>query len=217
MKRTQKPKANKPRISKDDGEKIKKAQLANAINKVQAGKSLTLGEQRLIDESTGDTQDEEIPQKSYDSLAGIVSVFGLNRGEVSAAKKEGCPAFRNGRIYTIPLIRWLNKESSSDPTEEHVGKWSEELCRVKTLRERIRLAEDEGRVMDFANVVTGLQSVMSILFGRLDRMANQLPPSLKGLDELAIMRVIQAETEELRRDIKAKFSETTKGKEAKNV
>lgn len=148
-----------------------------------------------------------IPLKIYPSMGAISTATGIPLSEIKQAKKDGCPGFVSTRVELLPLIRWIFRPTEDD---EQIGSWSEELCRVKTLRERIRLAEDEGRVMDFANVVTGLQSVMSILFGRLDRMANQLPPALKGLDELAIMRKIEAETEELRKDIKAKFSETTK-------
>ena len=149
---------------------------------------------------------QESVNLSFDSMANLSSATGIPLADIKRAKKLGCTAFRNTRIDLYPLLHWLFKDDDED-----VSNWSEELCRVKTLRERIRLAEDEGRVMDFSKVVEGAGLMMSILFGRLDRMANQLPPSLKGLDELAIKRRIEDETEELRRDIKAKFAETTKG------
>ncbi len=151
----------------------------------------------------------ETPLRKYPTMAALAGGTGIPLADIKLAKKRGCPAFNDPpRVELLPLIRWLFR--SSDEDGEEVENWSEELCRVKTLRERIRLAEDEGRVMDFSKVVEGAGLMMSILFGRLDRMANQLPPSLKGLDELAIKRRIEAETEALRTDIKAKFAETAK-------
>ncbi len=151
----------------------------------------------------------ETPLRKYPTMAALAGGTGIPLAEIKRAKKQGCQAFSDPpRVELLPLIRWIFRPTTDDGDD--VSNWSEELCRVKTLRERIRLAEDEGRVMDFSKVVEGAGLMMSILFGRLDRMANQLPPSLKGLDELAIKRRIEAETEALRTDIKAKFAETAK-------
>jgi hypothetical protein len=48
----------------------------------------------------------------FDSQASAAAVLKISIDEIRCAKRAGCPAFRSGRVYKKPLLRWLTKNKS---------------------------------------------------------------------------------------------------------
>ena len=43
----------------------------------------------------------------FDSQASAAATLKIDISELRQAKAEGCPAFRSGRVYTVPLLAWF--------------------------------------------------------------------------------------------------------------
>ena len=43
----------------------------------------------------------------FDSQASAAAALNISIEEIRRAKRAGCPAFRSGRVYKKPLLKWL--------------------------------------------------------------------------------------------------------------
>ena len=146
---------------------------------------------------------------TYPSLAACSGATGIPLAALKKAKKAGCDAFTtNGRVTLAKLLRWVFAEGS----EVDLGvDWIKEKAKTATLRDRIRLEEDRRRVIDMGLVREGLSTGMAVLFGDLDRiLGNELPPSLRGIDELAIKRKVSAELERVKTTFRQRMEDLAK-------
>ena len=138
----------------------------------------------------------------FDSIAACSNVTGIPVTAIRWAKRNGCPAFRSSRVYLGELLPWLFGRKDAGET----GKWQDDLIEAKAKRERIRLDRDEGRVIDRDFVRIGIQRGVAVLFGSLDRhFLNELPPALKGLDEVAIRDRSRAQIERMKAECRRQF------------
>ena len=48
----------------------------------------------------------------FDSQASAAAALKINIQDIRAAKKTGCPAFRSGRVYKKPLLKWIAQKST---------------------------------------------------------------------------------------------------------
>ena len=46
----------------------------------------------------------------FDSQRSAAATLKIDISELRQAKAEGCPAFRSGRVYTVPLLAWLTEK-----------------------------------------------------------------------------------------------------------
>jgi len=46
----------------------------------------------------------------FDSQASAAAALKIDISELRKAKREGCPAFRSGRVYRAELLRWLGEK-----------------------------------------------------------------------------------------------------------
>lgn len=153
----------------------------------------------------------------YDSMIACEAAVGIPVSVQRQAKKGGCDAFRSNRVDLARLIRWLFKGGTDDDVD-----WGQELKKVQTKRERIKLSKDEGSVMATDEVREGIQRGVGLMFGELDRVfCSELPPALKGLDELAIRTRCQGEIERIKETLRDKFNtvtpEVVEGKESNQL
>lgn len=50
----------------------------------------------------------------FDSQASAASQLGISIDDLREAKRAGCPAFRSGRVYHEPLLKWLEQKRSRE-------------------------------------------------------------------------------------------------------
>lgn len=60
----------------------------------------------------------------FDSMAAAASVLGIDIEVLREAKRQGCPAFRSGRVYREELLSWL-REKHLQKLRVHTGARSE--------------------------------------------------------------------------------------------
>jgi len=138
----------------------------------------------------------------YDSMASCAAATGIPLGLLKRAKKGGCQAFRANRVNLSELLPWLFAQGD----DAAVGNWQEALVEFKARRERLRYERDKGNSIDRDLVRSAVQRGVSAVFGSLDRLfVNELPPVLRGLDEIPIRDRCQMAIEKLKEDLRKSF------------
>ena len=85
--------------------------------------------------------------------------------------------------------------------------WSKELKKEQTLWERIKRKEKEKEVIDFSTVRRFLQDLIgNDVFGQLERMAQEWPPALEGLNKADIYAAIIGDIEQMKAVLMAKWA-----------
>ncbi len=119
---------------------------------------------------------------SFDSFAAAAEHIGgdCTPELLKAAKKAGCPAFRNGRIYVVELTDWL-KDNPVDPSQSvgkeamQIRKLAAECARLEfdnAIREKKYVLIDEVNAINArvdADIINSLQEAFSdALIQKLD-------------------------------------------------
>jgi hypothetical protein len=141
----------------------------------------------------------------FDSINQCSSVCGIPVPALRAAKKAGCPAFRHSRVDLIEFLKWR-----FGLPEDAVEDWGAKLSEYKARREKLRLEEDEKRVIDRCVVTGGIAKGTAILFGELEKSIQTLPPALKGLTESEIQSRLIQTVDVYRQAVRLALSEITK-------
>ncbi|MGC3961306.1 MAG: hypothetical protein QM813_26285 [Verrucomicrobiota bacterium] len=143
----------------------------------------------------------------YDSIGQCAAHSKVPIAILKEAKRLGCPAFRSTRIHFDEFLPWMFATLMDDKATN----WGEELKRAQTMRERIKLAEDDGRVVDRATVSDGIAKAVGIMFGELDRVfTSELPTRGKGMDELGLRKLSVTEIEKIKTTLRDKLQPLTK-------
>lgn len=212
-------KKSPPIISPDQAEQIRKARVGAVLKKIKDGKSITASEQRLLDEASTPKKEarkvgrpkvhsETLPV--YGSMAACASATGIPMVILKRSKKSGCPAFRATRVHLSELLPWLFAQGD----DAAVGNWADALVEAKAKRERLKLEREKGEAISRDLVKSAVQCGVSAVFAGLDkRFVNELPPVLKGLDEIAIRDRVRTSIEKLKADLRVEFARIEEIKE----
>lgn len=120
-----------------------------------------------------------------------------------ACKNPKCSAFRNGRIHTVELLQFIFTAKAADSGID----WKKDREESQAKRERIKLAADQERLADKETIVFGLNKITSTFFSALDRVCKiELPPALKGLDELSIQKELLKKASKLKEEMREGFN-----------
>lgn len=143
-------------------------------------------------------------------MAACSASTGVPVSVLRKSSKAGCPAFdSHHRINFGVWLRWFfEHESAADDMEN----WGDRLKRAQALREEGKLEQDRKSVVarDFVEQI--IQRAISVLFARLDRVfCSELPPVIKGMDELAIRERAIAAMAEARNGAREDFAEFANG------
>jgi hypothetical protein len=57
----------------------------------------------------------------FDSIAAAAAALGTDIEELREAKREGCPAFRSGRVYRDELLTWLEARALEETRSEKLN------------------------------------------------------------------------------------------------
>lgn len=114
---------------------------------------------------------------------------------LTAAKRSGCKAFRAGRVHKDEIRAWLKLHPRGAPNQEVNGNGAGvelRLKEAKAAREEIRLSRERGELLDRQAVEEAVRACSARLIAVLDReFGSELPPVLKGLDEIAIRQKVR--------------------------
>lgn len=144
----------------------------------------------------------KLPQ--FPTIAATAGATGIPVAVLRLAKKRGCPAFRFSRVHLGEFLQWWFAQADADAGQN----WTQELAKEKTLRERIRRAEDERRMIDRSVVEHDIAAGEAALFNELDRVfTSTFPARAKGMDEVGIRDLAVVEIERIKARLKERWAE----------
>lgn len=144
----------------------------------------------------------------YDTMAQASAATGIPVGVFRLAKRRGCKAFRYTRVEVVEFLTWWFAQDQ----EQAGADWPKELAKEKTLRERIKRAEDEKRLIDKGVVETAIAAGMATLFSEMERVfCDHLPARAKGLTEIGIRDLAVAEIERMKLTLNEKWEASLGG------
>lgn len=143
----------------------------------------------------------------FDSQQQAAAATGIPIEALKRSKRAGCPAFKSNRIYLRPLLVWIFAKPDTAKAETWKAVDEEYTARLK----QHNYERKTERVVERGEAIECIRAGMATVFSELDRLfLNELPPALKGLDEIQIRQRAQAEIERLRVTLKDKFTLTNK-------
>lgn len=137
----------------------------------------------------------------YGSMAAAAAATGIPEPVFKRAKKCGCPAFRSTRVNLRTFLVWYF-------TREH-GEidWTQEREKWQAKREKLKHDKDAALVVEWPLIRSDVHAAESLIFAELERIfCNELPPVLKGRDELTIRAEAFERIELLKTALREKFA-----------
>jgi len=119
----------------------------------------------------------------WESKKQACEVLGWPVSLLTQIQKAGCPGFRHNRVYFGEVVAWLGTRGLDDADID----WSRELKKQQAIAAKRQNLERDHVLGNVEEINESITRAMSALFGALDRIfCSELPPALKGLDELAM-------------------------------
>jgi hypothetical protein len=126
-------------------------------------------------------RNEPDPER-FDSISAACAGMKLPRSSLLFAKKSGCDAFRNGRIYGTRLREWLATHPLPDP-----GDMSLEGAKLRRMialagMDELKLARQKGQLVEVSEVLAAMSRCCSEWNVVRVRFEQEWPVKLAGLD-----------------------------------
>lgn len=197
---------------KEIAEKALRADLANVLKKVKAGKPLTDQERRLLRAQ----QDVGKPEEDRAWLANIdeiCDVFGISRRSYLRRKDEAGYPRKTQKGYSVEKVRaFLEKSGLVEADEETLNKDAEQAKRIKVQRliAEVELARKRGELIHredhnrelvtLINIVsTGLQEWTARVAADFRKQPSVVTAAERSVDELrgALSQAMEQEAERI--------------------
>lgn len=196
-------------ISPDVADRLLRADLANIVRKVKAGKTLTAQERRTLQAASTGDDDDTAPAtaKNYVELADILGV--TRRTLQDWRKMAGAPEASSNGLHDVAAWRDFQRKIGGKGAATPEGGDGDEdglpsepvLKRRKLLlfcREKeMALAERRGELIDVATVrATWSKKIAAANSLLRKRLENELPSELEGLEAAEIYEILVALVDE---------------------
>lgn len=137
---------------------------------------------------------EDAIRPVYESMKAAAAHMRIPIIALESAKKNGCPAFRFGRVYTVEWIRWLFDASR----EQQAQDWSDYEKKFKALIAEVNFHEKKKTVVEKQLAREVITRLVLIFTQALDRLETELPTALEGRDRLFIRGELERQNGTLR-------------------
>lgn len=170
---------DKPTISTENAKKIRNAQVAAILKRLQEGKTITAAQQKLIDQETEKPKGSEQTERLY-------TINELSRLLDKDPKTLG-KQFQRVGLIPAGKVKGRNGYRMSDAQASFAAKPEKTLKDEKILEEirKLRIANDarEGKLISRELVNSTLAHAFGEITRLLDqKLENELPALLQGLD-----------------------------------
>lgn len=179
-------------------EKLRKANMANLVKKLQSGKTLTAAESKLIDLAArgGDATGERV---TTTKLAEIFRVSLRSIKKWRTDKRDGIPERIDGLEDVKAWREWFAAHPEAGYSNGKARPDRETLlCQkleIEIAIKAIELDEATGELVSQSEVDEGLAAIGATIKAALQKMQNDLPPILEGLDAISIQASIRKHNE----------------------
>ena len=137
-------------------------------------------------------------------------MLGIPIEVIRQAKRDGCPAFRSGRVYIADLLPWLKsheyrwaagegQNGSSDAAKERSIRLQRDELRLE--RERFEFEQLKNRMLPVSQFELALAKTITAFVRALDAFGPRINEKLEGLDYNGRAEVIEQEIYLLRKTL----------------
>ena len=117
----------------------------------------------------------DIENFSFSSMAQAAGTTGVSMPMLQLAKSKGCVAFRQSRIYLLPLVRFLFAQDREDLTD-----WKARGQKFTALLAEASYLKTTGEVISKTVALECLEAILSVHFTGYERALQELPGQLAG-------------------------------------
>jgi hypothetical protein len=196
----------KPRI----GDQLRRANVANIVKKLNAGKTLSKTEQAALEEHERATAGNIARRLRKTELAKELGISRvtldeyLNRPDAPQADDAGAFSVEDTASYIA-----VNGVKAVNSTEMRRLKEARERIRVE--REELELAELRGRLVDKATIEPQIAAVCTLLVTTLQQIfEGELPPKYPGKTVVECREMNAAAIDRVMRQLKAAYAPLTR-------
>lgn len=128
------------------------------------------------------TRTNSIPE--FSGMEQMANATGIPLALLKKAKRDGCLFVNHGRCDLVVFLRWFFSREL-DPTED--VNWANREKRASALIKEVKLEQARKEVVPFQDTLRFVSFLTSsVFFGELERLAEEFPAALKGMDEVQI-------------------------------
>ena len=177
--------------------------LANIIAKTRDGKPLTATERRVL--QSVPVKGEPLPDIGL-TINALSDATGADRRTLKKILKDATPVgvTERGNLYTLTQAKTALEENAR-------GSGTPALAARKMLAQILILehqhAKDRGEYFHKADIIRELAHNFSKLSMRIDRLADELAPSLAGLTVAQIHDALAAAGRDMKRDLRGAWED----------
>ena len=177
--------------------------LANIIAKTRDGKPLTATERRVL--QSVPVKGEPLPEVGM-TVNALSDVTGADRRTLKKILKDATPVgvTERGNLYTLTQAKAALEENAR-------GSGTPALAARKMLAQILILehqhAKDRGEYFHKADIIRELAHNFSKLSMRIDRLADELAPSLAGLTVAQIHDALATAGRDMKRDLRGAWED----------
>ena len=215
-------KATPPRLTIDQLDKIKQADVANLIRKVKSGKTLSTSERKMLENAA--MPDEELPARQLVTTSRLAELFGINRKTVAQWRLENKPGIPNKVDNKEDISAWRSWFAANPDAGHGDGKPRKDretlLCEKLEIDIAIKdmhLDEMMGLLISRAEVLENMTKISTSLAAFIARAIADLPGIVEGLPRSKSAPIIKARLRELQTKFADSNSEFWKDHPEKKV
>lgn len=182
--------------------------LVNAAQRESEGKPFSREQKKLLEYlERSDERRTRIDFPVLETLEGTAARIGAPVMLVKTVKKSGSKAFMTGnRVDTGILVPELFAAlAKGSQLPDGIASPQDWLATEKAKREQIKRQQDEGELVEAADVVRQANEAGGAYMSQLERLARELPPALAGLPSVEIAKRMEIEFERTRTMLKQKM------------
>jgi phage terminase Nu1 subunit (DNA packaging protein) len=148
----------------------------------------------------------------------IAEAFGVSLPTVEAWVRRGCPVLQRGsrgKRYTFSLPEvtdWLRTQRSGKREPLDLTRERAELIAVQKEREKLRLAEDRGRLVPADKIEQVWSDLVLAFRARILARSKKLAPRLEGLTTAEIERLLHESDNEALAELSANGGRKPRGR-----
>jgi len=203
------------RLPKEDREKLEKAAIANALRKLEAGKTLTRKERKLL----ADAANVPIPSSAFAATWDTLAVaLGVNRRTINLWRsdpryRDDCPPCKaDGRKEVALWFEFMRRNGlgKDDPGAQHAeddalhpprlggtpSDWRKAEIAVKVETRRAELDALRGTLIVSAELEGPLGALLSAIHNKMTTLPERVAPMVAGFTDIGeITDIIHAEVQ----------------------
>lgn len=124
-----------------------------------------------------------LKQNVYDSVARCAAAENIDKKILLRAKSQGCPGFRNSKVYFTEVKPWLDEnlqKLQQQKEEDSIAKVKLENLKKDGILKELQIKEKEESLITVEEVEELLETIANAQVGLFNRIQKELPVKISG-------------------------------------